>query len=995
MKNLKKVISTLLALAIVMSSFVAMSVSAASFKDVADTEDYAEAVNALAALGAINGYEDGTFLPDNNITRAEAITMIVGALNMTADAQKAGSISDFADVNANAKWAAGYVNVGVAQGFISGISTTEFAPTKNVTYAEMLSMLTRLLGYGDYANSKLAALRKTNPKAAWYEGFMDAAKVAGIQEGVASAAAADVTRAQVAQLIWNTLQTPMLDITTIAGNAEDSLSQKMNGQNGKEWKTLLSDKFDAYVLDVEVTDTSKTGSGLEAGTIEMKLTATADWDPSEEDFVKYSVNPTKSPVAAGKTAAEDYIFSSAKVIAEYANDEWALLYFAPTAKIATKAVDGTLVGDVTSSVLKIKKSKISTSTTDYKLSAGVELYVNGVYYCDVAGNEAEVKELLADSVGDTVLYEDVNATGRAYNKIMIDVYTIANVTQVTDKNDTVTVRLSGHVLPYGKIASDFGTSIEVTDDEIADGEKVVTVTKAGEAIELSALAKDDVIAIKHNIKGKFSDSTYLEILAASDVVTGKYSQYDSDEDLYIIDGTSYEAAKSLTLTRGNSYTFKMDPFGRLFAAEEEDSAKLFAIVEKYVDVSEVVNASSEYDYLQVVTLDGQQKTLYVDDSTTTMNAVKTVMDGRSIGTSQATNAQVAMANRVIEYTVKSSNGRVNKVAWAATESFSNEEYNATTNKLYKALASTAVVLDASDYEVAAPSSSDYKAGSLSALSSETEYTGFLVYKNTNNQFAYVVITTAGSVYGTTSNFAVAAANASTASATIVDDEEVYTLRVLKDGSDSAELLQIAPDAVIYNGSNLIYADDCAVAIKKGAAFFYTVDNYGLVDRIDVVLDGGYDFADLQKATPSVTIRKPAAATLKAGEWWLDIDETNVSGDAPIQLFVAPVMIANDRAVTFATIVDDTVDYVDVEATYDFSLGADANIYFYDVSDSAPTNYTAFSGGAFAGFDYQDASVDGKAYLGDVADETNFDGYVQYAFVMVVDGTITNALVVGK
>ena len=83
MKNLKKVISTLLALAIVMSSFVAMSVSAASFKDVADTEDYAEAVNALAALGAINGYEDGTFLPDNKITRAEAITIIAQCHKLT------------------------------------------------------------------------------------------------------------------------------------------------------------------------------------------------------------------------------------------------------------------------------------------------------------------------------------------------------------------------------------------------------------------------------------------------------------------------------------------------------------------------------------------------------------------------------------------------------------------------------------------------------------------------------------------------------------------------------------------------------------------------------------------------------------------------------------------------------------------------------------------------------------------------------------------------
>ena len=155
MKNFKRVISAVIALAISVSSFAA--VSASSFTDVADTAAYAEAVEVLSALGIVNGYEDGSFQPDGEITRAEAATMIVGALNMTEDAKASAGTSKFADVNTDASWATGYVNVGVAQGFIAGMNDTTFAPKDNVTYAQMCVMLTKITGYGDYAAANSTA----------------------------------------------------------------------------------------------------------------------------------------------------------------------------------------------------------------------------------------------------------------------------------------------------------------------------------------------------------------------------------------------------------------------------------------------------------------------------------------------------------------------------------------------------------------------------------------------------------------------------------------------------------------------------------------------------------------------------------------------------------------------------------------------------------------------------------------------------------------------
>ena len=96
-KNLKKVISAVAAIAMSASTFTAL---AATFPDVPDDAPYAQAVQELTALGIISGTDQGTFAPDQLVTRAEITKMAVEALNegSMAEASQAGSI--FADVNA-------------------------------------------------------------------------------------------------------------------------------------------------------------------------------------------------------------------------------------------------------------------------------------------------------------------------------------------------------------------------------------------------------------------------------------------------------------------------------------------------------------------------------------------------------------------------------------------------------------------------------------------------------------------------------------------------------------------------------------------------------------------------------------------------------------------------------------------------------------------------------------------------------------------------------
>ena len=114
MKNLNKVFAMLLVVVMMMTSVVF-----ADFSDVAADAAYAEAVNVGAALGLFNGYEDGTFKPEGDITRAEFAAIVIRALGLEAQANGAKGSTMFTDV-ASSHWASGYINLASSQGIING-----------------------------------------------------------------------------------------------------------------------------------------------------------------------------------------------------------------------------------------------------------------------------------------------------------------------------------------------------------------------------------------------------------------------------------------------------------------------------------------------------------------------------------------------------------------------------------------------------------------------------------------------------------------------------------------------------------------------------------------------------------------------------------------------------------------------------------------------------------------------------------------------------------
>ncbi|MBE7035620.1 MAG: S-layer homology domain-containing protein [Ruminococcaceae bacterium] len=92
-----KIMSLLLAFVMLFS--LAMPTYAANFSDVPESYHYYEAIQDLVARGVINGYEDGTFKPDATITRAEFCKMVIHSIGLGSLADTKVGSTGFPDVS--------------------------------------------------------------------------------------------------------------------------------------------------------------------------------------------------------------------------------------------------------------------------------------------------------------------------------------------------------------------------------------------------------------------------------------------------------------------------------------------------------------------------------------------------------------------------------------------------------------------------------------------------------------------------------------------------------------------------------------------------------------------------------------------------------------------------------------------------------------------------------------------------------------------------------
>ncbi|MFC9710111.1 S-layer homology domain-containing protein [Paenibacillus sp. NPDC056933] len=121
-----------------------------SFKDVNGSEWYADAVNMASSYGLIDGYEDGTFRPQTQITRQEAMALITRAMTVTGMDKTVPAVdvqqwSDYADAEQVASWAKEAVAASIHSELVSGRGNGIIAPNQLITRAETAVIIRRLL----------------------------------------------------------------------------------------------------------------------------------------------------------------------------------------------------------------------------------------------------------------------------------------------------------------------------------------------------------------------------------------------------------------------------------------------------------------------------------------------------------------------------------------------------------------------------------------------------------------------------------------------------------------------------------------------------------------------------------------------------------------------------------------------------------------------------------------------------------------------------------
>ena len=243
MRNLKRTLSLVLAMALVVGMMmVGASAASSDFTD-SDEITNTEAVDVMTAIGVFEGTDKGAFNPSGILTREQAAKIIAVMLLGQEDADKLGTNSSvFKDVAAD-RWSAGYISYCTQQGILAGTGNGNFDPEGELTGLAFAKMLLVALGY--------------DAKVAGYVGDDWSINVAAdaVNSGIAPKGIVlsnAMTREQAAQMAFQTLTADTVYYTnkgtTVIGSdgtqviVGDSAPVKVSANKSDDYRTVNDDR---------------------------------------------------------------------------------------------------------------------------------------------------------------------------------------------------------------------------------------------------------------------------------------------------------------------------------------------------------------------------------------------------------------------------------------------------------------------------------------------------------------------------------------------------------------------------------------------------------------------------------------------------------------------------------------------------------------------------------------------------------------------------------
>ncbi len=183
------------------------SSSPSTFTDLPTTFWAYGAIEALNAQGLITGYPDGTFKPDQVITRAEFVTILVKSLKLPFVTP---ATPTFTDVNTS-DWFYGAVETAYKNGLASGTGS-EFSPNAPISRQEITVMLVQALGKAKDAAAEMntaTSFTDDSSIASWARGFVNIAVQDGLIHGYPGGSfgpTSSATRAEACEMIDSLLK---------------------------------------------------------------------------------------------------------------------------------------------------------------------------------------------------------------------------------------------------------------------------------------------------------------------------------------------------------------------------------------------------------------------------------------------------------------------------------------------------------------------------------------------------------------------------------------------------------------------------------------------------------------------------------------------------------------------------------------------------------------------------------------------------------------------
>ena len=576
MSNLKKVLAMVLAVAMLLS--MGITAGASAFSDVKDTDDYARAINLLASLQVLKGYEDGTYNAAGTYTREEFAKILYVLMTGKDDgaAMYAGT-SPFADVAAD-RWSAGYINWAKNAKVISGREDGLFWPTDIVTYAEAAKMFVVAMGYDSTVYT-------------FPYGFIDKAQTLSLFDDVSGMTAnGPASRGTVAQMSFNALFAEAPRFGTYAAQVGSSSTTETKTYtvaegafNMEEVTTILS-ATSTVALDVtsfsDAGQVAITGGEGSAGTDIDE--GAYDYDGDVDEYVGSEVvvwfRPAQSAAGTGSDT-EEKIFDIQPSASNRIYD------------FAFADIDD---DDTTSTKLVVeingvdKKFTYDDDTDTITLEGDDDLDPTDLFVGDDATglHSDKYRAIDRDNDGEIDLFViDRTATGKISS---------LSSTRVT--------------LSSVKGKGGFTGSMDIEDDDVT------------QVVVADGLAKSDYAVVSGATQ--YTESGYMTIYTltkATKLEDAKLTKASSG--YFYFDGTKYSIANESSLSAfttsdvGNKYDIVLDVNGRIVACDETEST---VSSDKWVLATDatISSSSSSGDLIKSFTgylADGTKKTFSIAD----------------------------------------------------------------------------------------------------------------------------------------------------------------------------------------------------------------------------------------------------------------------------------------------------------------------------------------------------------------------------------------------